>query len=66
MLNKFKDNMKENIDNCDKKSNDYLDIFDNKISTLNEKIYKIKDIIKNNKTLILTKKKMNCKKILKK
>ena len=66
MLNKFKDNMKENIDNCDKKSNDYLDIFDNKISTLNDKIYKIKDIIKNNKTLILTKKKMNCKKILKK
>ena len=35
--------MKENIDNFDKKSNDYLDIFDNKISTLNDKIFKIKD-----------------------
>ena len=42
MLNKFKDNMKENIDNFDKKSNDYLDIFDNKIRTLNDKISKIK------------------------
>ena len=51
MLNKFKDNMKENIDNFDKKSNDYLDIFDNKVSTLNDKIFKIKDTIKNNKTL---------------
>ena len=51
MLNKFKDNMKENIDNFDKKSNDYLDIFDNKISTLNDKISKIKDTIKNNRTL---------------
>ena len=51
MLNKFKDNMKENIDNFDKKSNDYLDIFDNKISTLNDKIFKIKDTIKNNKIL---------------
>ena len=30
MLNKFKDNMKENIDNFDKKSNDYLDIFNDK------------------------------------
>ena len=46
MLKKFKDNMKENIDNFDKKSNDYLDIFDNKTSTLNE-IVKIKDAIKN-------------------
>ena len=51
MLNKFKDNMKENIDNFNKKSNDYLDIFDNKISTLNDKIFKIKDTIKNNKIL---------------
>ena len=51
MLNKFKDNMKENIDNFDKKSNDYLDICDNKISTLNLKISKIIDTIKNNKTL---------------
>ena len=51
MLNKFKDNMKENIDNFDKKSNDYLNIFDNKTSTLNDKIFKIKDTIKNNKIL---------------
>ena len=51
ILNKFKDNMKENIDNFDKTSNDYLDIFDNKISTLNDKIFKIKDTIKNNKIL---------------
>ena len=71
--------MKENIDNFDKKSIDYLDIFDNKISTLNDKIFKIKDTIKNNKILInteknelqnkieiLIKKKKNCKKILKK
>ena len=28
MLNKFKDNMKKDIDNFNKKSNDYLDIFD--------------------------------------
>ena len=79
MLNKFKDNMKENIDNFDKKSNDYLDIFDNKIRTLNDKISKIKDTIKNNKTLtnpeknefqykieIINKEKKNCKKIIKK
>ena len=51
MLNKFKDHKKENIDNFDKKSNDYLDIFDNKISTLNDKVFKIKDTIKNNKIL---------------
>ena len=51
MLNKFKDNMKKDTENFDKKSNDYLDIFDNKISTLNDKISKIKDTIKNNKTL---------------
>ena len=43
MLNKFKDNMKENINNFYKKSNDYLDIFDNKIRTLNDKIFKIKE-----------------------
>ena len=79
MLNKFKDNMKENIDNFDKKSNDYLDIFDNKTSTLNDKIFKIKDTINNNKILtnaeknelqnkieIINKEKKNCKKILKK
>ena len=60
MLNKFKDNMKKNRDNFDKKSNDYLDIFDNKISTLNDEISKIKDKIKNNKTLTNTEK-MNCK-----
>ena len=53
MLNKFKDNMKKDRDNFDKKSNDYLDVFDNKIRlrTLNDKISKIKDIIKNDKTL---------------
>ena len=51
MLNKFKDNMKENMDSFDKKSNDCLNIFDNKISTLNDKISKIEDTIKNNKTL---------------
>ena len=51
MLNKLKENMKKDRDNFDKKSNDYLDIFDNKISTLNDKIFKIKDTIKNNKTL---------------
>ena len=51
MLNKFKDNMKENIDNFDKKPNYYLDIFDNKISTLNDKIFLKKDTIKNNKIL---------------
>ena len=71
--------MKKDKDNFDKKSNDYLDIFDNKISTLNDKNSKIKDTIKNNKTLtnaekmnckiklkLLIKKKKNCKKILKK
>ena len=71
--------MKENIYNFDKKSNDYLDIFDNKISTLNDKIFKIKDTIKNNKILtnaeknelqnkieIINKEIKNCKKILKK
>ena len=51
MLNEFKGNMKKDRDNFDKKSKDYLDIFDNKISTLNDKISKIKDTIKNNKTL---------------
>ena len=56
MLNKFKDSidirkMKESIDNFNKKSNDYLDIFNNKISTLNDKISKINDIIKNNEIL---------------
>ena len=60
MLNKFIDNMKENIDNFDKKLNDYLDIFDNIISTLNDKIFKIKDTIKNNKILTNVEK-MNCK-----
>ena len=45
MLNKFKDNRKKDIDNFNKKSNDYLDILDNKISKLSNKI---KDTIKNN------------------
>ena len=35
MLNKLKDNMKKDRGHFDKNSNDYLDIFDNKISTLN-------------------------------
>ena len=39
-----------------KKSNYYLDIFDNKISTLNDKIFKIEDTIKNNKTLTIAEK----------
>ena len=30
MLYKFKDNMKKDTDNFNKKSNDYLDILDNK------------------------------------
>ena len=51
MLNKFKDNMEEDRDNFYKESNDYLDMYDNRISTLNDKISKIKDTIKNNKTL---------------
>ena len=40
MLDKFKDNMIKDIDNFNKKSNDYLDIFDNKISKLSNKILK--------------------------
>ena len=64
MLNKFKDNMNENMDNFNKKSNDYLDIFDNKISTLNDKISKIEDTIKDNMTLTNAEK-MNCKMKLK-
>ena len=51
MINKFKDNMKKDIDNFNKESNDYLDIFDNKISKLNNKIFKVKDTIQNNKDL---------------
>ena len=57
MLNKFKDNMIKDIDNFNKKSNDYLDIFDNKISKLNNKILKIEDAIKNNKNLTNSEKK---------
>ena len=60
MLNKFKDNMKKDIDNFNKKSNDYLDIFDNKKSKLNNNIFKIKDTIKNNKDLTNAEK-MICK-----
>ena len=56
MLNKFKDSMIKDIDNFNKKSNDYLDIFDNKISKLNNKILKIEDTIKNNKNLTNTEK----------
>ena len=51
MLNKFKDNMKKDREICNNISNDYLDIFDNKISKLNDKIFKIKDTTKNNKDL---------------
>ena len=42
MLNKLKDNMKKDIDSFNKKSNDYLDILDNKISKLSNKLFKIK------------------------
>ena len=49
--------MKKDIDNFNKKSNDYLDIFDNKISKLNNKVFKIKDTIKNNKDLTNAEKK---------
>ena len=52
--------MKKDIYNFNKKSNDYLDIFDNEISKLNNKIFKIKDTIKNNKDLTNAEK-MNCK-----
>ena len=52
--------MKKDKDNFNKKSNDYLDIFDNKISKLNNKIFKIKGTIKNNKDLTNAEK-MNCK-----
>ena len=51
MLNKFKDNMKKDIKNFDKISNDELDKIDNKISRLNDKIFKIEYTIKNNKNL---------------
>ena len=51
MLNKFKDNMKKDIDNFNKKSNDYLDILDNKISKLSNKPFKLEDTIKYNKGL---------------
>ena len=51
MLNKFKDNMKKDINNFIKRSNDYLDILDNKISKISNKLFKIKDTIKNNKGL---------------
>ena len=43
--------MEEDRDNFYKESNYYLDMYDNRISTLNDKISKIKDTIKNNKTL---------------
>ena len=52
--------MKKDKDNFNKKSNDYLDIFDNKISKLNNKIFKMKGTIKNNKDLTNAEK-MNCK-----
>ena len=51
MLNNFKDNMKKDREIFNEKSNDYLDIFDNKISKSNNKIFKIKHTIKNNKDL---------------
>ena len=51
MLNKFKDDMKKDIKHFDKISNDELDKIDNKISRLNDKIFKIEYTIKNNKNL---------------
>ena len=56
MLNKFKDDMKKDIDNFNNKSNDYLDILDNKISKFSNKL-KIEDTIKNNKGLTNAEKK---------
>ena len=57
MLNKFKYNMIKDIDNFNKKSNDYLDIFDKLFGKLSNKILKTEDIIKNNKNLTNTEKK---------
>ena len=48
-LNKFKNDTEDNINKLEK-ANEYLDKFDNKISTLNDEISKIKYAIKN-KTL---------------
>ena len=48
-LNKFKNDMEDNINKLGK-LNEYSDKFDNKISTLNDEIFKIKYTIKN-KTL---------------
>ena len=48
-LNKFKNNTEDNVNKLEK-ANEYLDKFDNKISTLNDEISKIKYAIKN-KTL---------------
>ena len=50
MSNKFKNDMENNINKLEK-SNDYLDKHDNKISTLNDKISRMKYAIKNNKAL---------------
>ena len=50
MSNKFKNDMENNINKLEK-SNDYLDKYDNKINTLNDKISKMKYAIKNNKAL---------------
>ena len=48
-LSKFKNNMEDNINKLEK-INEYLDKFDNKMSVLNDKIFKINYTIKN-KTL---------------
>ena len=48
-LNKFKNDIEDNINKLEK-LNEYSDKFDNKISTLNDEIFKIKYAIKN-KTL---------------
>ena len=64
MSNKFKNDMENNINKLEK-SNDYLDKYDNKISTLNDKISRMKYAIKNNKALTDAEKNELQKKIIK-
>ena len=57
-LNKLKNNTEDNINKLEKAS-ECLDKFDNKISILNDKISKIKYVIKNK--ALTNAEKMNCK-----
>ena len=57
-LNKLKNNTEDNINKLEK-ANECLDKFDNKISILNDKISKIKYVIKNK--ALTNAEKMNCK-----